>query len=59
MLVWDYFAIPAGGKTASAASCVVVVVNNPCAAEIGKTRAILVGSLVSAEWELGLEKDNV
>lgn len=47
MLAWDEFAISAGGKTASTVFCVVVVVNNPCTAEIRKTNAILVGSLVS------------
>lgn len=56
--MWDEFAIPVEGKTAPTVLCVVVLVNNPCTAEIGKTRTFPVGSLVSAEWELGMKKTN-
>lgn len=56
--MWDEFAIPVGGKTASTAFCVAVLVNNPCTAEIRKTNTFPVGSLVSTGWEIGLKKDN-
>lgn len=48
--MWDECAIPVGGKTASTAFCVVVLVNTPCTVEIRKTNTFPVSSLVSAEW---------